>query len=89
MHLTGECQACGGKGCAACFMTGQQTVTQCPMSLLDSESQGVMRMARYAERGVLPRTGALLEQREWDAFAIEFVWAEQARALNERYDSDE
>ncbi len=88
-HFPRQCPECHGPGCSTCSGTGQLTVRQCPISLIDAETHRFMRLARMAERGVLPGPGSLGEQNEYDVHAIEYTWGSLSRARAEKAESDE
>lgn len=65
--------------CGACRGSGDRHLTTCPGRVIDASAWTYIRMANFAERGVLPDAGALRDQTCRDVAAMELVWHEQAK----------
>jgi hypothetical protein len=68
--------AAGNESCPTCRGWGRYRLLGCPIEQVLPESWEVIRLARFAEKGLLPRQGGVLDQSAWLMRAFEVVWGE-------------
>jgi hypothetical protein len=71
-----DCRDDAGVACRRCGGRGVFVASGCPSHYVDPTSREAIRLASFAERGILPRSGGLDVQRQRDARLIELAWGE-------------
>ena len=73
------CDACAGRGCAACGKSGRVPMKRCPNALLEPGAVDFVEDAQLLELGVLPTAGGVCDQAAQWWLAVRIVLAERAR----------
>lgn len=75
--------SCDGSGdCEKCHGTGWVAIEGCPRRQVDSQTRVALRLASWADKGVMPEPGALMDQDIHTLAMIEFIASERRRILN-------
>jgi hypothetical protein len=59
-----ECPLCSGEGCDQCN-DGMFELTQCATQYIDHHLVTAINLAAYADKGLLPTSGGMLDQSAW------------------------
>ena len=78
-----ECPDCDGSGCDECGETGQVTIDQCALDYTRGLGQ-LANLATYAEKGMLPLPGPLLDQPAWFVAFWHFLQSQLTKIENEK-----
>ena len=78
-----ECPACDGLGCEHCGDSGIARLTACPQTIVPAEIWECRRLAEFAEKGLLPLAGGVLDQTDAFLAGCRVVWRERDRIRNE------
>jgi hypothetical protein len=70
-----QCPGCGGRGCEAC-VGGQIQIAGCPRKVCGEQAFALLRLARWADRGILPWSGSLADQDQGCLEALDFASAQ-------------
>jgi hypothetical protein len=78
-----DCTACNGDGCELC-KTGRLVIDGCPKRMIPGEIWTVLRAVNWAEKGMWPTAGGLMDQSHSFLTAMELVLADDAAWRNSR-----
>lgn len=79
-----ECPLCDATGCDHCNGSGRFDVEGCPKRYLTTADVNAIRLAEFAEKGMLPATGTIADQEYHFVELCEAWWYERNNANAER-----
>lgn len=74
-----DCVICNGKGCVSCGDQGTYEVTSCPKEQITDDVWRFVRFMRFAEQGILPMAGGMLDQTQSFCDALAFAQADEGK----------